>query len=185
MKNIYGIKLVSLGKLGKEKEENITLNDCLIIRTSEEVDIIHLNELGKICHEGNLKYQIIYKPQNLNYEFKKYYSVYRMKYLISINLGERKKIDEKTFGRIIDLETIPQEVKLCVYNLINTINSYSTEETINKGISSESTDGYSISYQTPSKSIIEAKNSELDDIINTYLANTIIDNIPVLYRGVK
>jgi hypothetical protein len=114
LKNIYGIKLVSLGKLGKEKEENITLNDCLIIRTSEEVDIIHLNELGKICHEGNLKYQIIYKPQNLNYEFKKYYSVYRMKYLISINLGERKKIDEKKKLRLkkkMDKKEIAREEK--------------------------------------------------------------------------
>ena len=114
LKNIYGIKLVSLGKLGKEKEENITLNDCLIIRTSEEVDIIHLNELGKICHEGNLKYQIIYKPQNLNYGFKKYYSVYRMKYLISINLGERKKIDEKKKLRLkkkMDKKEIAREEK--------------------------------------------------------------------------
>ena len=102
-----------------------------------------------------------------------------------LEYNARKKIDEKTFGRLIDVETIPNEVKLCVYNLIEVLNSYSSYASENKGISSEGIDGYSISYQTPQKSIIEAKNSELDDIINTYLANTIINNIPVLYRGVK
>ena len=102
-----------------------------------------------------------------------------------LEYNARKKIDEKTFGRLIDLDEIPNEVKLCVYNLINVLNSYTSYEAENKGISSENTDGYSISYQTPQKSIIEAKNSELDDIINTYLSNTIINNIPVLYRGVK
>ena len=102
-----------------------------------------------------------------------------------LEYNARKKIDERTFGRLIDVETIPQEVKLCIYELINVLESYSDYASENKGISSENTDGYSISYQTPQKSIIEAKNSELDDIINTYLSNTIIDNIPVLYRGVK
>lgn len=102
-----------------------------------------------------------------------------------LEYNARKKIDEKTFGRLIDLDEIPNEVKLCVYNLINVLNSYTSYEAENKGISSENTDGYSISYQTPQKSIIEAKNSESDDIINTYLSNTIINNIPVLYRGVK
>ena len=101
-----------------------------------------------------------------------------------LEYNARKEIDKKTFGRLIGIENIPQEVKLCVYNLINTIDSY-TINTENKGISSESTDGYSISYNKPDKSFNEAKNSELEDIITTYLANTLIDNIPVLFRGVK
>ena len=95
MKNIYSRKIISLGKLGNNKEENLCLNDCLIIRTDEDVDINHLNELGKICLENNLKYQIIYKPQIINYGFQKYYSIYRMKYLVSINLVERKKNEDK------------------------------------------------------------------------------------------
>ena len=81
--------------MGKNKEENVILNDCLIIRTDENVNINYLNELGKMCIESGLKYQIIYKPQSINYEFKKYFSVYRMKYLISVNSGERKKNEEK------------------------------------------------------------------------------------------
>ncbi len=100
-----------------------------------------------------------------------------------LEYNARKKIDERTFGRLVDKGQEYQEVKLCVYNMITTLNSYSSYDTQNKVISSESTDGYSISYGTPQKSITEAKNSELKDIINSYLANVVIDNVPVLYRG--
>ena len=100
-----------------------------------------------------------------------------------LEYNARKKIDEITFGRLVDKGQEYQEVKLCVYNMITTLNSYSSYDTQNKAISSESTDGYSISYGTPQKSITEAKNSELEDVINSYLANVVIDNVPVLYRG--
>ena len=100
-----------------------------------------------------------------------------------LEYNARKKIDERTFGRLVDKGQEYQEVKLCVYNMITTLNSYSSYDTQNKAISSESTDGYSVSYGTPQKSITEAKNSELEDIINSYLANVVIDNVPVLYRG--
>ena len=100
-----------------------------------------------------------------------------------LEYNARKKIDERTFGRLVDKGQEYQDVKLCVYDMITTLNSYSSYDTQNKAISSESTDGYSISYGTPQKSITEAKNSELEDIMNSYLANVVIDNIPVLYRG--
>ena len=100
-----------------------------------------------------------------------------------LEFNARKKIDERTFGRLVDKGQEYKEVKLCVYNMITTLNSYSSYDTQNKAISSESTDGYSISYGTPQKSITEAKNSELEDVINSYLANVVIDNVPVLYRG--
>lgn len=101
-----------------------------------------------------------------------------------LEYNARKKIDERTFGRLVDKGQEYKEVKLCVYNMITTLNSYSSYDTQNKAISSESTDGYSISYGTPQKSTTEAKNSELEDVINSYLANVVIDNVPVLYRGV-
>ena len=100
-----------------------------------------------------------------------------------LEFNARMKIDERTFGRLVDKGQEYQEVKLCVYNMITTLNSYSSYDTQNKAISSESTDGYSISYGTPQKSVIEAKNSELENIMNSYLANVIINNVPVLYRG--
>ena len=100
-----------------------------------------------------------------------------------LEFDARKRIDKRTFGRLVDKGQEYQEVKLCVYNMITTLNSYSSYDTQNKAISSESTDGYSISYGTPQKSVTEAKNSELEDIMNSYLANIVIDNVPVLYRG--
>ena len=100
-----------------------------------------------------------------------------------LEFDARKKIDEKTFERLVDKGQEYKEVKLCIYNMIITLNSYSSYDTQNKAISSESTDGYSISYGTPQKSTTEAKNSELEDIIDTYLSNLIVDDVPVLYRG--
>lgn len=100
-----------------------------------------------------------------------------------LEFNARMKIDERTFGRLVDKGQEYKEVKLCVYNMITILNSYSSYDTQNKAISSESTDGYSISYGTPQKSTTEAKNSELEDTINSYLANVVIDDVPVLYRG--
>lgn len=100
-----------------------------------------------------------------------------------LEFNARKKIDERTFGRLINKGQEYKEVKLCIYNMITTLNSYSSYDTQNKAISSESIDGYNISYGTPQKSITEAKNSELEYAINSYLANVVIDDVPVLYRG--
>ncbi len=100
-----------------------------------------------------------------------------------LEFNARKKIDERTFGRLVDKGQEYKEVKLCIYNTIITLNSYSSYDTQNKAISSESTDGYSISYGAPQKSITEAKNSELESIIDAYLSNLILDDVPVLYRG--
>ena len=126
-------------------------------------------------------------------EFKGQYLTYQEYQLLGGTLEEmpfnllefnaRKKIDERTFGRLVDREQEYQDVKLCVYDMITTLNSYSSYDTQNKAISSESTDGYSVSYGTPQKSTTEAKNSELEDIIDTYLSNLIVDDVPVLYRG--
>ena len=100
-----------------------------------------------------------------------------------LEFNARKKIDERTFGRLVDKGQEYKEVKLCIYNMIITLNSYSSYDTQNKAISSESTDGYSISYGTPQKSTTEAKNSELEDVIDAYLSNLIVDDVSVLYRG--
>lgn len=102
-----------------------------------------------------------------------------------LEYNARKKIDERTFGRLIEFEDIPQEVKMCEYNLINVLDSYTKSITKNNGIKSEGIDGYSITYGGLETSKIQVLNDQLDDYINSYLANVIINNIPVLYRGVK
>ena len=103
----------------------------------------------------------------------------------------RRKIDIRTFNRLkdIDSEDIPQEVKLCVYNLINSINSYATATDNvagNGNIASENTDGYSISYITSDKisEIVKSKSAELDDIVRTYLLGVIFNGEHLMYVGV-
>ena len=64
---------------------------------------------------------------------------------ILLEFDARKRIDKRTFGRLVDKGQEYQEVKLCVYNMITILNSYSSYDTQNKAISSESIDGYSIS----------------------------------------
>ena len=67
----------------------------------------------------------------------------------------RQNVDKYTFGRLKDLEEQTQEVKMCVYKLIEMINSYNEYESHNKGVASESTDGYSVSYSSPSLAFTE------------------------------
>lgn len=99
----------------------------------------------------------------------------------------RRKIDERTLGRLKNVVSVPQEVKMCVFALINSINSYgsSTSEN-NKNIASESTDGYSVSYVTGGtiQEMIQSKSVELNDIINTYLTGVIVNGEHIMYAGV-
>ena len=104
----------------------------------------------------------------------------------------RRRIDIRTFNRLKEVETkdMPMEVKMCEYNLINSITTYS--ETLNgvasKGnVASESIDGYSISYITSAKigEIIKSKSFELDDIIRNYLIGVKVNDEYILYAGVK
>ena len=103
----------------------------------------------------------------------------------------RRKIDARTLNRIKDsTSNIPQEVKLCEYCLINSIDKYQKagSEISNIGnVKSENIDGYSISYTTTSEisEIIKSKEEEVDDIITTYLSGVIFDNEHLIYCGVK
>lgn len=104
----------------------------------------------------------------------------------------RRKIDENTFNRLKELsyEEIPQEVKICEYNMINSLNAYTqsmSQSASNGRLKSENTDGYSVSYGTASdiSLIVKSKNDELEDIIRTYLLEVIVNGEHLLYRGVK
>ena len=103
----------------------------------------------------------------------------------------RRIIDIRTQNRLKNLEysEIPQEIKLCIYSLINTVNAY--QETLEKAqsnnITSENTDGYSVSYLNPSSitDIIKSNGTEIDYIIRTYLTNVIVNNEHILFLGVR
>lgn len=98
----------------------------------------------------------------------------------------RQSIDKYTFGRLKDLEEQIEETKLCTYKLIELISSYDKYETQNKGVASESIDGYSVSYSTPNTSFTMAKNSEIEDTIKTYLVDCKLeDGTPYMYCGAK
>lgn len=100
----------------------------------------------------------------------------------------RKKIDNRTQNRIKNMSSKPEEVKLCVNAMINTLVQYVIDSSkgINKNVASESIDGYSVSFITGSQvqEAIKSKKSELEDIMQTYLGNVrTSENIPVLYLG--
>lgn len=113
--------------------------------------------------------------------------------LMPFNLLEfeaRRQINLRTFNRLVDKQEIPQEVKLCEYNLINRLDSYvnTTGNISNNGnVASENTDGYSISYVTANQisEVVKSKNDEVMDIIRTYLLNVIIDGEHLMYVGVE
>lgn len=99
----------------------------------------------------------------------------------------RRKIDERTQGRLKNVANVPQEVKMCVFALVNSINSYgSSTEGNNKNIASESTDGYSVSYVTGGtiQEMVKSKSAELNDIINTYLIGVVVNGEHIMYIGV-
>lgn len=97
----------------------------------------------------------------------------------------RKIIDEKTQNRLKDVTTIPDEVKLCEYRMINVVNSYQeTSVNTQSGIVSETIDGYSVSYNN-TQTIISSKHAELEDIVSTSLFGVIVNNEHLIYLGVK
>ena len=97
----------------------------------------------------------------------------------------RRKIEIRTQNRLreIDSEEIPQEVKLCIFKMINTVlKSY--DEEINRGKSSESVGSYSVTYNNDMKEIIKSKNAELDDLILSDLYGVVVNGEHILYLGV-
>ena len=106
-----------------------------------------------------------------------------------LEFEDRRKIDIRTQDRLkgFESEEIPQEVKLCVYALINSIVIFN-DATGNAGnVASENTDGYSVSYITSNQisEVVMSKNKELDDIIRTYLLGVVFNGEHLLYAGVK
>ena len=108
-----------------------------------------------------------------------------------LEFESRRQIDIRTSNRLkeIEYENIPQEVKLCEFNLINSLDGYnkSLENASGNNVASESTDGYSVSYIDASKikDIVASKTSEIEDTIRTYLLGVIVNDEHIMYVGVK
>lgn len=93
----------------------------------------------------------------------------------------RKILDTRTQNRLLNVEEIPQEVKMCINAMINSIETYLVDNNVNKNVASESTDGYSVSYVTSSQiqEVVKSKSVELENIMFNYLAST-----GLIYLGV-
>ena len=102
-----------------------------------------------------------------------------------LELKARQIINERTQNRLKNIEEMPQEVKICVYDLINTMNKYNlSNNSTSSNISSENTDGYSVTYKSGTELTDEQK-KQYNDIMETDLYGVIVDNTPILYLGVN
>ena len=102
-----------------------------------------------------------------------------------LELKARQIINERTQNRLKNIEEIPQEVKICVYDLINTMNKYNlSNNSTSSNVSSENTDGYSVTYRSGTE-LTEEQKKQYDDVMETDLYGVIVDNTPILYLGVN
>lgn len=98
----------------------------------------------------------------------------------------RRIIDNRTLQRLKGIEEVPQEVKMCMLSLVDTINSYANKSQTSKNISSESVGSYAVNYITGAQiqETINSKNAELTDMIVTYLTGVIVNGKHIIYCGV-
>ena len=96
----------------------------------------------------------------------------------------RREIDLRTRNRLIGVDEIPKEVKLCTYNLINMMDKYNTEN-IKGNVSSERVGDYSVSYSTDYEQIIKSKTAEINDAIIRDLFGVVVNGEHILYIGVE
>ena len=98
----------------------------------------------------------------------------------------RRVIDSRTLQRLHGINKIPQEVKMCMFSLVNTINGYANQSQTSKNISSESVGSYSVNYITGAQiqETINSKNAELTDMVVTYLTGVIVNGEHIIYCGV-
>lgn len=95
----------------------------------------------------------------------------------------RREIDLRTKNRLVGKANIPNEVKVCVYNLINTISLYVSDK--NRSIASETVGNYSVSYGSGAnfKEVLKSKAEEIDDIVRAELYGIIFENEHLIYIG--
>ena len=100
-----------------------------------------------------------------------------------LELKARQVINERTQNRLKDVEKMPQEVKICVYDLINTMNKYNlSNNSTSSNVSSENTDGYSVTYKSGTEMTTEQK-AQYEDIMLTDLYGVVVNGEAILYLG--
>ena len=100
-----------------------------------------------------------------------------------LELKARQVINERTQNRLKNIEEIAQEVKICVYYLINTMNKYNlSNNSTSSNISSENTDGYSVTYKSGTEMTAEQK-AQYEDVMLTDLYGVVVNGEAILYLG--
>lgn len=99
----------------------------------------------------------------------------------------RRIIDSRTQNRLKNVDDIPQEVKMLENKMIQDLQGYySSLETAQKGLKSENTDGYSVTYISSDEigQLVSNKIDVLQDLVSTYLFGVIVNDEHLLYVGV-
>lgn len=127
-----------------------------------------------------------FKGQYLTYE--EYKALGGTLDLSPFNLLEfeaRKQIDLNTQNRLTNVETydIPQEVKVCIFKIIETVLKAYNEQ-LSRGKSSETVGSYSVTY-TDAKEMIKNIKAEAEYLILTDLCGVNVNGEHILYRGVR
>ena len=100
-----------------------------------------------------------------------------------LELKARQVINERTQNRLKNIKEMPQEVKICVYDLINTMNKYNlSDNSTSSNVSSENTDGYSVTYKSGTEMTTEQK-AQLEDVMLTDLYGVVVNGEAILYLG--
>ena len=100
-----------------------------------------------------------------------------------LELKARQVINERTQNRLKNIAEMPQEVKICVYDLINTMNKYNlSDNSTSSNVSSENTDGYSVTYKSGTEMTTEQK-AQLEDVMLTDLYGVVVNGEAILYLG--
>lgn len=101
-----------------------------------------------------------------------------------LEMQAQLNIDNYTYGRLKNLSNQNNQVKLCIYQLISTLKSYSDGNARDKSIVSENTDGYSVSYGGTNIELTKSQKQEISNIIDTYLSECRLPNgTPYLHIG--
>lgn len=96
-------------------------------------------------------------------------------------------IDSRTQNRLKNADEIPQEVKMLEYKMLENLQGYyKTLKNAQKGLQSENTDGYSVTYipSTQIGHLVQGNIKILQELISTYLFGVIVNNEHLLYVGV-
>jgi len=96
-------------------------------------------------------------------------------------------IDSRTQNRLKNADEIPQEVKILEYKMLENLQGYYTSlKKAQSGVSSENTDGYSVTYISSNQigQLVESNIDILQGLISTYLFGVIVNNEHLLYIGV-